>query len=260
MKHLFAVLCLFAFWGTGSAARAEALTLAADEWCPYNCAVTDPLKGYVVDIVQEIFGKEGMVLRYVTTSWEDALEGTRSGMYDGAIGAAKDEAPDFVYPEQEIGRSGNDLFVPKDSTWTYQGTTSLKGKRLGVIRNYYYGEILSEYLENAVEGVDIIYALSAQPLRENLERLINGQIDVLVDDYNVAVYTARDMGLEKKIRQAGAVGDWDPVYIAFSPNNPRARVYARMLDEGVRKLRSSGRLKEIMQKYGLDDWRNAMVK
>lgn len=253
-KNAASIVFAIVFLARVSCAGAETITLAADEWCPYNCSVIQPLKGFVIDIMQEVFAKEGIGLRYVTTSWEDALEGTRAGVYNAAIGAAKYEAPDFIFPEQEIGRSGNDLFTRSDDTWEFRGPESFHGKRLGGIRDYYYGEMMTEYLEGAVEGADIIYAMSAQPLRENLERLLSGQIDIIVDDYSVVVFTARDMGIESRIRLVASVGIWDPVYVAFSPAKPRSRIHAAMLDKGIERLRSSGKLAKIMARYGLKDW------
>ncbi|WP_147820818.1 substrate-binding periplasmic protein [Salidesulfovibrio onnuriiensis] len=259
---IIGILCFFLVFlcSAPAGARAESITLSADEWCPYNCGVTDPLKGYVLDIAREIYGKEGIDLRYVTTSWEDALHKTRAGVYEGAIGVAKSEAPDFVFPDQEVGRSGNVFFTTVESSWTFTGFDSLAGRRLGVSRDYFYGETMMQYLEKAVEGVDVIYALGAQPLRENLERLVDGQIDMILSDANVLLFTARDMGLAGKIRSAGSVGEPDPVYVAFSPNLPRARVYARMLDDGMAKLRSTGKLREILQQYGLEDWRESPLR
>ncbi len=60
--------------------------------------------------------------------------------------------------------------------------------------------------------------------------------------------------IEDAVESAGQVGAPEPVFIAFSPANPRAKEYARILDEGMKKLRSSGRLEKILGKYGIKDW------
>jgi polar amino acid transport system substrate-binding protein len=49
-------------------------------------------------------------------------------------------------------------------------------------------------------------------------------------------------------------GDPNPLYIAFSPSDPRSPAYAALLSEGVVRLRASGRLAAILARYGLADW------
>ncbi|SFV56538.1 ABC transporter, periplasmic domain [hydrothermal vent metagenome] len=46
----------------------------------------------------------------------------------------------------------------------------------------------------------------------------------------------------------------DNVYLAFSPNNPHSKEYAKILSEGINTLRKSGELDKILAKYGLHDW------
>ena len=47
---------------------------------------------------------------------------------------------------------------------------------------------------------------------------------------------------------------FEKIYIAFSPQKPESHKLAKILSEGMLKLRESGKLEEILNKYGLSDW------
>ena len=57
--------------------------------------------------------------------------------------------------------------------------------------------------------------------------------------------------LLEEIEDAGPASDITPLYIAFSPNNPKSGEYAKALSEGMTRLRKSGKTEAIMQQYGL---------
>ena len=70
------------------------------------------------------------------------------------------------------------------------------------------------------------------------------------------------MVLRWLVERAGVTGEVEiveiarnhDVHFAFAPDNPRAPDYARLLDEGVARLRESGGLAASMARYGLEDW------
>ena len=57
------------------------------------------------------------------------------------------------------------------------------------------------------------------------------------------------------ITHAGSASESIPLYVAFSPSNPKSETYAKIVSDGVEKLRKSGALKSIMNRYGLEDWK-----
>ena len=59
-----------------------------------------------------------------------------------------------------------------------------------------------------------------------------------------------------KTRQSDAVAkagtlENTEVFVAFGPREPHAEEHARMLSEGMRKMRESGELARILARYGL---------
>lgn len=46
-----------------------------------------------------------------------------------------------------------------------------------------------------------------------------------------------------------------PNYVYFSPKVKRSKLYADIYDKGIQELMESGKLKIILAKYGISDWK-----
>jgi polar amino acid transport system substrate-binding protein len=64
------------------------------------------------------------------------------------------------------------------------------------------------------------------------------------------------MGRLEDFEIAGTLG-FNDQYMGFSPVNPQSPRYAALFDRGIQALRESGRLKTILDSYGIADWQNA---
>jgi|AGTN01.1.fsa_nt_gi ABC-type amino acid transport/signal transduction systems, periplasmic component/domain len=235
-------------------AWADTITLRADEWCPANCAPGDK-PGYGVEAATEIFAKAGHKVEYAVAPWGRSLEDCLHGTIDAVIGAAPVDSPDLVFPEQPIGVWDTTFVVAKGRPWRYTGADSLPAVKLGGIIGYIYMEPVGAYVE-ANKGdrnkVDLVGA--RQPLEQNLRKLVAGRIGATMEARTVLDYNLRELGLQDAVDFAGST-EGGSVYIAFSPKHPKAREYARILDEGLREMRASGRLKQILDRYGVKDWK-----
>ena len=74
----------------------------------------------------------------------------------------------------------------------------------------------------------------------------------LVLEYNLGL-------MKKDIKKFKAVSPNlanDPdLFISFAPGHPKSQEYAKILDLGMAEMRKSGRLKVILARYGLKDWK-----
>lgn len=239
-----------------SLSRADTITLVADEWCPINCQPDAAQPGYAVEIAGQIFEKAGHKVEYKTLNWSKSIEDARKGLYDGIIGAAKEEAEDFVFPETEIGATANSFFVVKQSDWSFENLDSLGHVCTGIIKSYEYGDEFDEYFARNKDNPQKVQEVSGDnPLEKNLRKLVGGRIDVVIEDRPVADYTIKRLGFQEQIKYAGNDGEPTDFFIAFSPRNPKAAEYAALFSKGLEELRDNGRLLTILSEYGLQDWR-----
>jgi polar amino acid transport system substrate-binding protein len=262
IMHLGRFLILFLLlFSTPSLAgdEGQAISIVADEWCPFNCSLEAEKPGYVVELAKEIFAPYGIEVKYDILPWARALQGTEDGTYDAVIGVTKSESSKLIFPKEISGVSLYKFYVSTDSKWNYKNTNSLKDVTLGVIKDYGYGK-LDKYINDHQNENSLVQILSSDDAASlNIKKLNAGRISATYGDEFVTEYTIKDLGLTGKIRQAGtinktAVPKEDYIYLAFSPKNPKAAYYSKIYTDGIRKLRASGRLEEILQEYGLYDW------
>ena len=232
---------------------AETINIVSDEWCPYNCVPGSDRPGFGIEIAMEAYAPHDIQVNYTTQDWDAAVEDTKNGKFHAVISAYKEDAPGFVFPENEFGVSGNAFFVRKGDSWKYTNTDSMNGKKIGLIEGYAYGEVLDKYFADNAQN--IFYANGDRALDSLMEKLVKNEIDVVCDDPFVFQLRAKELYLSKKVSHAGEEGEPLPLYVAYSPALPGSQELADKLSEGIDKLRANGRLQAILKKYGLSDWR-----
>lgn len=253
-SRLIALLTAMPLLLSRPATAAETITLAGDVWCPYNCSEG----GYMVEIARDIFKKNGIAIDYRVIPWKDAVDKTRAGEMDAVVGATRDDAPDFIFPESLQGMSDMRFWVRDDSEAVYSDVASLSNVRLAAVQDYAYSPELNAYIKAHAGDEKLLYlAKGNKPLEDNLQKLKDREVDVLAEDYNVVNYYIMTQSAEYPIKTAGTpVKDKTAnyLYIAFSPKNPKSVQYAAMLDKGMKELRDSGELKKILAIYRVADW------
>ncbi|WP_354623611.1 transporter substrate-binding domain-containing protein [Psychromonas sp. MME2] len=234
-----------------SSSTADEITIVADQWYPYNGDEKSP--GYGIEIAKHIFQAAGHKIIYKIMPWNRAIKKTREGKFNAIIGAMKEEAPDFIFPEEEFGISEEMFFAKKGSTWRYNGIKSLQGINIGLIKDYSYGNELEDFFADNPDKTQ--YAQVTKPLEMNIKKLLYGRVDVIIEDPVVLAQTSMQMGLSEQLIKVGKTTQADKVYVSFSPNIAKSKEYAEIYTEGIRKLQASGELEKILAKYHLTYWK-----
>lgn len=254
MKRRIISICLLGLFLFGSGpVFAATLSVRADSWPPYNMQPGSSTPGYMIEVLQEIFGGQGITVDYQLMPWNRSIDEVRKGSYSAIIGAAVEDAPDFVFPTAPFGKLNYNFYVKAGSPWRFNGEKSLAEVRIGFIDGYNYGEPVDSYLAKAAAG-RVYKATGDDVLPKLLKMLVAGRIDAVIEGDVVMEHTIRELGYKGEIVSAGAGGDASPVYIAFSPTDEDSKEYARLFDQGMATLRQSGKLKVILDQYGLADW------
>ena len=237
-------------------AWADTISIRADVWCPYNCNPADKKSGYAIEIVKTVFEKAGHTIDYQVLNWAESITRTRKGEFTAIIGATNHDAPDFVFPSQPIGMSSISYAVRANEPFTIQSVADLNGKLLGVIDAYSYNPVVDAYIaKHKTDPKSILVSTGDDALDKNISHLLDKKLDVICDDTNVLYYKTNKIGAFDKLKLTPDGGNLTKIYLAFSPIHPNAKAYAELLDKGIAELRSNGKLKMILQQYGLSDWK-----
>jgi polar amino acid transport system substrate-binding protein len=251
---LFLLLFIFSIFSPST--WAEDIVLVADPWPPFNIQPGSDREGYLVDVARAVFEPAGHTVTYMIVPWKRAIDGTRAGRYAGAIGASKTDAAGFVFPDEELARNVLSFYTRTDNPWRFEGPASIETVSIGVAAGYDYRRWLNDYIR-VHRGNDrrVQVVAGANPLKQNLQKLLLKRIDVVVDTEAAIRFTAKEMGILEAIHAAGYGVEPAYIYIAFSPVLAGSPRLASLLSEGIADLRRSGRLQAILDRYGLRDWK-----
>jgi polar amino acid transport system substrate-binding protein len=226
--------------------------LRANEWMPYNGSNIEK-PGYLIEIAQYAFEKHGYELDYQVLPWDESLQQTQKGLADCLVGAFKKDTPNFIHSENAFGVEEIIFYGRADArAWEFKDLDSFKGIRIGIVSGKTYGPLLDFYISNS--NHDIYRAKGSDTFQENIERLFKKDIDILLESSTIFNYHALSNASLIHIKELDRRKQNEGIYFACSPAKKSSQHYIEILDQGLIELRMSGKLKEILAKYGLKDW------
>ena len=233
-------------------AEERPVVLVADPWCPHTCDPRRGPDGYMVEIARAALELAGYKVVYKTEGWARALYDVRHGHADGAVGALPDEAPDLVTNGEPLGRQVNALVSRADRPVEFFGLDSLGALQIGSVAGYSFSPAIDLWLSEHPRQVQAVSGSDAAI--RNLRKLLAGRVDVALDDEAVLAYAARRLGQSMAVSMVTRLPGGS-LHIAFGWT--RGEKLAAALDQGIRTLRTDGRLREILERYDLKDWKAA---
>jgi polar amino acid transport system substrate-binding protein len=233
---------------------AREITVCSDPWPPYAGDARDLRPGYVVDILRAALEPRGFRVKYVNAPWSRCIHEVRVGHYAGIVGADRNEVPDFLFHEEPVGFTHPTFFTLPRSGWTWAGLASIETLRIGVTQSYTYSPEIDGYIAKRAGTPSVVAVPGVDSIPRLLSMLEAGRIDAFLDNPVVVQETLRRRGISTdRLREAGGpTGDW--VYVPLSPVRPESPQVAAAVDDGIRRLRASGRLAEILASYRIADW------
>lgn len=220
------------------------LILVTDDWPPYY---GQNLKngGFATIIGKEAFEYSGIELKIEYYPWNRVINKSKEGEYIGVFGAYySNERSQFFYYSNPIITSKTYLNGIKEIKINPLSNDTLKGLRIGITKGYFYSEEFSNY-----DGVRFVTSYS---VLEGLEKLFNGKIDLLTADYRVVKYYYNKLLREDTLYHFEPPIAQEPIYILISKNAPKAKYYINAFNQGLKKLKESGRYGKIIDES--DKW------
>ena len=248
------ILTIGLYLSANSGHAAKVIKLVGDPWCPFSCDPTAPNKGFVVDLVKQIFEAKGYVVTYESMTWARAIEETRENHFTALAGALFSDVPDFVFPNRAAATQRNCFYVKKGVKWKYKNIDSFKDIVIGIVKGYSYDPSLDEYFAKNSGNPERVEVVSGMGTALKLIRkVLDNRNDVLIEDESVVAYTLKSTADIKTddLIVAGCLKRMS-LHLAFSPNNPKSKLYAQIFSEGLKKLKSSNQLKLISDRYGIE--------
>ncbi|MGB1222216.1 MAG: substrate-binding periplasmic protein [Alcanivoracaceae bacterium] len=236
----------------GAPCLAQSLSVRADYWYPVNGEPDAERPGFAIEILRAIFQPLGIAVDYRLSGWSRSLEMAHIGQIDCVVGAYAGDAPELLYPATAMAVDDTAMYVVTGNNWRYQGLSSLDGLTVGVIADYSYGEQMDAYLAGRFGDPLLQYLHGKHPLERNVQKLLAGRVDVLIESPLVMEAMLGGSPHAGKLVEAGRMNLRQRIYVACSPARDTSAQILTLFDQGMEKLHRQGELRRIMARYGLD--------
>jgi polar amino acid transport system substrate-binding protein len=252
IKYFFLSIFLFLLFNNNVNAARKKLVLAGDYWCPYNCSKDPNYQGFLVDVTRRALHIYGIDIEYRIMPWRKALTGIKKAKIDGIIGISQIKGLNLVTTKFPLEYSVISAFTRNDNDWVYDGSDSLRGKKLGIIMDYDLNEEINNFFGMHYTTNPRIFVVEdgKKAVRDSINNLINGISDVYVEDQRVGEHYIKKYNLSNYIKNAGIISNEHlPLYVAFNAEIPDVKEYVKFLEEGIASLKATGEYEELRVKY-----------
>ncbi len=243
-KLLLASLCAVLVSGPAWA-QAKKIVAAADPYPPF-VDPANPKEGLSLEVAREAFKTQGYELEFKVVPWARAEAGLATGDYDILPDAWSTEARRKTQLFSAPYAQNDVKFIKKKGDpFEFKGLGSLKGKSVGTVRDYNYGDAFQNDPGFKREAIDSLAA--------NVDKLLLGRLDLTLEDEIVArsVLSRKDPKLLDKIEFTENSLSSNPLYITTGISNPRAQEIIDAFNKGLAAIKKSGAYARILKGYGV---------
>lgn len=223
--------------------RAEGtLRMAISDWPPY-VETTAPDGGLAIELVRTALERIDYDMAIVDEPWSRTLEGASIGVYDALAAAWYSDRRGATFLFSKPYLTNQIKFIKrKDHPFQFRTMDDLKGQVIGIVKDYAYDDQfdnargLTRFVNNHV--------------LENLLLMLQGQVDVTLDDemvlqYEIAKYMANSRDqleiLPKPFVTRG-------LCFAMNRQHPKAKEIIKAFDDEIAEMRTDGTYDRILAK------------
>ncbi len=251
MNHIFKCILIVYFIQTPSVLLSQTIKIATLDWCPYVCLSNDKYQGILVEYIKKIYDNAGYQIEFKEYPWSRAIVMTEAGAVDALLSPAKNEAPNLVFPETDIGIQRFCMFTLKEDLWKYVEPNSLSGRNI-----IYPQDALPEEIDSIVRKANFFYKrpYDSTFLPKSTELLLHKRYDTILMTYYAVLDYLNKNNLSNRIKVSGCV-ESQKIYLAFSPNQKKQKRIKQLIEifekENI-QLKESNYFQKLLKRYQLD--------
>lgn len=229
-----------------SAAQAKTVHFAIGDWEPLTSS-SRPEKRTLERVVREAYALVGVDVEFSYYPWSRSALMVERGQADGTFpwNLTPERREKYLSHQVSLLTSPNVFFHLKGTDFNWQTLEDLKKYRVGVTQGY-QEETIYRNLGIPAEVV---------PNEEsNFRKLLLGRIDVYMTTQIVGyemignLFPPEDRARFTHHPKVTATSEF---FVLFTRQRSTSAEYARLLDEGLRKLQASGTYRRIMVEHGI---------
>ncbi len=215
--------------------------LTNGHWPPYM-ENTPPNFGVISHIVTLAFAKQDIPVTYGFYPWSRALLLAEKGRRDGSVAwTCRPKLLKHFHFSDPIVAHNYVLFHRTNMDFDWNEVKDLESYRLGLTQDYNYGE----KFENAVASGTISADVTTSD-ESNFRKLAAGRIDLFPMEPAVGIRMLKKLGFSDRITFHTTPLQSDYLYLILSRRVPENERYLKEFNKGLKELRESGRLEELI--------------
>jgi polar amino acid transport system substrate-binding protein len=233
--------CLNTVW----AMDGPTLRMVTDEWPPFEYAAQGKVDGFSVALCETVLNGMGVKLikPRTTLPWARAMATVASGQGDVVFSALW--ARERNYPSEPLIHTRYALFARLADPPAVKGPHDLRDLRLGTVHQFYYPD---GFIDNLPKSVAVVAAFTSEA---NLENLLCGQVDLVVEDQYTAQFIIRQRKWQDRIGREPLFKLSDSgLFAVFSRKTvslERVEAFSRRLHE----FKQTPAYRELAARYGI---------
>lgn len=223
-----------------TSARAAEVVAFDEANPPFMSALNGKPAGIYPALVQEAFKRMGTEVTIQTMPWTRVIAGIDEGKSGvGGIYQNAERLKKYDYSEK-IFEEVIQVFVAKAKPFAFAGVESLKGKTVGVIRGWSYGDAFDSAVKSGA-----IKAEETESDTLNLKKLALGRIDAVLAVRESGAGAIASETLGDKVAALDPPLSSSPTYLAFAKSAGKTDLLARF-NEAIAAMRADGSFDKVV--------------
>ncbi len=252
MKQIISLILVSLFFSATANAEIRELTIATDDWPPYEFKVGEPgneyISGFSTEVIQAVLKKmnvgiKGKIEQYPWARGEKmVIDGSADMLYTAA--SSEKRAQITHYPSESLMESSWSFFIRKEDEGKlkYEGFDDLKGKKIGVVRAYTYTPELWAFMEKEKNFEEVVGD------EINVKKLLAKRIDFIAMDFGNGMALLKKMGLADKVTVLKKPIQTASLYAIFS-NKTVEKDFVDKFAAELKAFKATPEYKAIFDKY-----------
>lgn len=227
------------------------LVMGWDPWEPYQYEIAGGhVFGLDVDLITAVTHNVGCELTFQKGSWRDLLQQLKQGDIDLLAGATPTaDRETFAYFTDSYRNEEFYLYVAVSRLQSLQSSSLEQmldaGLRISATEGYVYNDLISGYQDDPRYLDQFSYASMAEI---NFARLLDGEVDGILEDKFVGASIIRHKNLRKEIEPHPVRFSSNPVSIMVSRASVDPDLFGE-IDQSVRDLKANGAIDKVLAQY-----------
>lgn len=221
---------------------AENLTFAIVEWPPVVIVSNGKIEGISVDITREVCKRIDVKPKFEILPLKRAFKYLEEGKVCMASLFYKEKRKEFLYyPSEHQYNVRNVIVALKQNGMKATNLDDLKGKTIGIISSYHYGEDFDKRQD--------IKKVQVKELPHLVNMLKNKRVDFIAAEENGFRYECKKLDIQDIFEIVYTISE-KPFYTVFPKKmGKKGSIMAEKFGITLRKMREEGEIQRIIEKY-----------